>query len=178
MRQTLLKLSLLAVAISPLAARAATDQLVVSSPGGPTYTFLLPTAIPTSADIFSAPPASLFFGIQLAGIQDTTKVGSVSTSTTDIIDFGDALTGGGLYDQTNGLNLVGASMFNDSSTAPAFVLSSGVATDGSTPADNINFSYSLTAYTAPAAAPEPSSLILLGTGALGVVGSFRRRLFA
>jgi hypothetical protein len=126
------------------------------------------------------------------------------TSTNETVTFfnndfggsGQGLGGGLLDNNLNGppyslnINFWGALLFSTFAPAgggnytAAFTNgASGVASGfDQNPNDNpVTFDYSIAAYTTPpppGAAPEPSSLILLGTGALGVLGSFRRRLFA
>jgi hypothetical protein len=174
MRNILLKLSLLMVVASPFGARAASmDQLVVSGAVF-TATFILPSNLDPAGDQID-PMSGFFSGVEVTGVQATYVVGSSITVSTDTLFFGTSTTDIALDDQM-GPTLNGFSLFNQSEPDPELVIGSGTLYLESD--NDLPFTYTISAYAEPTAAtPEPSSLILIGTGALGVASVLRRRLF-
>jgi hypothetical protein len=172
MRRILLNLSLLVAVAAPLAAHAQEDILTLTSPTQ-SYTYIVPASPTVFTTPTSGPDVGLYF--ELTGVPVTATPGG---SSSDTVDFLTAAAGTGFYDDTSLLNVIGPTFFTD--TLVAGVLTDPVFTLGSGPLgsaddeNNINYSWSVAAYTPPA--PEPSSLVLLGTGVLGLFGAFRRRL--
>jgi hypothetical protein len=184
MRRSLLTLTLLsAVAISPLLSHAS-EIITIDITSGPnlgTWTLTVPSGI-------LAPPVvdTVNGDFELNNIAIT---GPGGLSSSDSVFFYDASQDGGLFDPAhmslnfesgtitgNALTFVSIPMFSGTVSAPSFVPTSGTITyDGGV----TGFNYTIADVAAPpttGATPEPSSLMLLGTGALAVAGSFRRRI--
>jgi hypothetical protein len=177
MRRILLNLSLTALAVAmPLAAHAGSfDTITFTSTSGlQTYAYTVPNA-PTTFTTDGANYIGLTVGVSVNG----------GAKTSDLVWFllGGTSIGGGLFDRATGgdsfSNSAGLSLFNDSLTGPIFNV--GATGTGFSDALSENtFSMAITGSTpaSPAPAPEPSSLMLLGTGTLGLCGAMRRKLFA
>ena len=161
----------------PTAARADMVQFTLTS-GANTVSFTLPSSpVPTAVntDCFSAFPGEFCL--------DSVPVTFNGTTIADTIEFFDASGGGGinfLLTGGAGLDQIGYQLYSGTESAPTFVLGTYPLMNAG---DGIPGDYTLQIASAgdgtspgnPTPVPEPSSLLLLGSGALGVATAFRRR---
>lgn len=155
---------LAAAAITPLSAHADTFTITPTASGtAPKLT--LSFNAPHTPTLFSTVPAGTF-SIQTP----VTRNGVVDPS--DIITFYISANGGGLSDNDSAFEPFGPQLFTGSPLSPTFIYNtfnlSNEAVGGPT-------DYILTITPTVSTTPEPSSLFLLGTGALSLAGVARRR---
>lgn len=186
MRRSLVLLAMLtAVAASPLVASASEIITIDVTSGSDigTYTLIVPSGVLTPALVDTVNGDFVLNNVAVTG---------PGYSGSDSVQFYDAAEDGGIFDPSfmnlnfesgtvtgNVATFVPIAMFNGTISAPSFTPGSGMITydNGLT-----GYSYTIadvpTPPVPPGVTPEPSSLMLLGTGALAVAGSFRRRILA
>ena len=156
----------------PLAAHASSMDLITitGSLSGPSQTWTL--TVPSAPTPVVGDPYSDSFQL------DNVPVTGPGYSSLDTVFFYDTLGLGGLWDPSvpnSLLDFYGTTLFNDDLVNPVFTLGSGTLLYYVGPG-SVPFDYSITPIPGPV--PEPSSLLLLGTGAAGLLAALRRRLFA
>jgi hypothetical protein len=176
MRKSLFLLALFASAsILPITAHANTidDFVLTPTAGGSTITFSLPASPPGNESTCPPNPGSCLPGSETNFDVSTLVTIGNGTPTLDSIIFPTGRFGGGLgIFPTVGLQLMGPQLFLPDAANPTFLLGtfdvSAINPKGDPPF--IDYSLTISAEGPATPTPEPSSLVLLITGASGLIG--------
>ena len=171
MRGRILGVCFLIAIIGVLSASGAkADDIFTYQFGGDTFTWDLPASPPivVPPDSFTA---GMFF--ELVGVPFSENGGPQTLGTLDFFQAPDNLGGFELFLDGNSnpiVNTVGAQLYTGGEGSPTFKLGTFDLNDFVTgaPAGTVKIS----------STPEPSSLPLLGTGALALLGFARKRIIA
>lgn len=178
MRKTLFTTLFVSALILPLTAHADTIDDFVLTGNGETITFSLPASPPGN---LSTCPTGIITSC-LPGFETNFTASTLVTidgvSTEQLIDFPTGMFLGGLSIGLNPGRLVGDQLFQPDAGDPTFLTGtfdlSSIPTPGGPPLP-IDYTLTITPETAPPTVPEPSTLALLATGALGFTSVIRRR---
>jgi hypothetical protein len=153
-------LCLLAIASTAAAAKADTFKLTGD---GDTYTF----SIASSPTVTAIP-----FGFEVTGVTVTDDGVAQPDST---LTFYDTSSSGGFAVQSSNLIFNSDQLFSGTNDSPTFLLGTFKLTD-----DVDGSKYKLVIKDDPSAspAPEPSSIVLLASGSLALIGAARRKLLS
>jgi hypothetical protein len=149
---------------------AEADDLFTYQFGGNTFTWELPASPPIVTPPDTA-MAGMFF--ELVGVQFSENNGPQAPGTFDFFQAPDNLGGFELFPMGNSnpiVNTVGPQLYTGGEGSPTFKLGTFDLNDFVTgaPAGSLKIR----------STPEPSSLLLLGTGALALLGFARKRIIA
>jgi len=152
--------------------RAKADDLFTYQFGGSTLTWELP-ASPTVVIPPDMATAGMFF--ELVGVPFSENGGAQTQGTLDFFQAPDNGGGFQLFPMGNSaaiVNAFGPQLYNGGEGSPTFKLGTFALNNGG--ADGPLGTLAINSFSTP----EPSSLLLLGAGALALLGLTRKRIFA
>jgi hypothetical protein len=169
MRSILPYVALASALAVPVAAHAADIDDFTITDAGTTLTFSLAASPTVASGDFVV---NNFFQIENVSV----SINGGLAQTDPLLGFSNGSPTLTFFDSLAGINLIGPQVYSGLESAPTFIAGTYDVTDAATGGDATLVIKSES--TPPAATPEPSTFVLLGSGLLGAFGMVRRRFVA